>query len=127
MVSTSAADYLDKNTIAAISSDDNSGGSRRGMSRKLARLSPGRPVNPLPGKEEKEAVIAAAIDYTASLNFEGVDNDSDNGNNGNDGNDGNNGNGVGAGGGTTWDKQGGVGGGDGGGGGGGVAEVEQET
>jgi hypothetical protein len=104
MVSTRAADYLDKNTNAAIGGEDNGGGSRRGMSIWLARLLPGWPVIPLPGNDEEEAIIAAAIDYIASLKFNGDDN---NGNDGNeDGiNDGNNGSGIGAGGGgTTWDK-----------------------
>ncbi len=114
------ADYLDKNTSAAIGGDDNGGGSRRGMPRLLARLSPGRPLVPLPGNNKEEAVNARAIDYTAPLNFDDDDNDGDADNSNND-------SGVGAGGGgTMWDKQGGAGGGDGGGRGGGVGEVEQE-
>jgi hypothetical protein len=71
MVSTRAADYLGKNTSAAISGDDNGGGSRRGMPKPLARLSPGWLVAPLPGNNEEEAIIVAAIDYAASLNFHG--------------------------------------------------------
>ncbi len=108
MVSTRTADYLDKNTSAAIGGDNDGGGSRRGMARRLVRL--------LPGEDKEEAVIVASIDYTASFTFnfdsndndgnDGNDNDGNNGNNGNgnegnndNGVDGNNGNGVGAGGG----------------------------
>jgi hypothetical protein len=86
------ADYLDKNTSAAIGGDNNGSGSRRGMPRLLARLSPGRPLVPLPGNNEEEAINPGAIDYTAPLNFDNDDNDGDE-------DDGNNNNGIGAGGG----------------------------
>jgi hypothetical protein len=104
MVSTRAADHLEKNTSAAIGGDNDGSGSSRGAPGRLARLLPGRPVVSLPGNNKEEAAIAAAIDYTASLNFDGND---INGNNGeiNNGNDSNDGNGIGAGGGgTTWGK-----------------------
>jgi hypothetical protein len=74
------ADYLDKNTSAAIGGDDNGGGSRRGTPRRLASLSHGQPVVPLSGDNKEEAINAAAIDYTASLSFHDNNNDSDDGN-----------------------------------------------
>jgi hypothetical protein len=51
-------------------------------------------AHPLPGNNKEATTNAAAIDYTASLNFDDNDNDGDSG-------DGNNNNGVGAGGGGT--------------------------
>jgi hypothetical protein len=85
------ADYLEKNTSAAIGGDDNDGGSWRGTPRLSARQSPRWPPVPLPGNDEEEAVNEGAIDYTAPHNFD------DNDNNGDD-DDGNNNNGIGAGG-----------------------------
>jgi hypothetical protein len=43
----------------------------RRMPEPLARLLPRWLVSPLPGNNKEEAIIAAAIDYTASLNFHG--------------------------------------------------------
>jgi hypothetical protein len=86
------ADYLDKNTSAAIGGDVDGSGSRRGMPRLSARMSPGQPLVHLPGDNEEEVVNPRAIDYTAPLNFDNYDNNGDN-------DDGNNDNDVGAGGG----------------------------
>ncbi len=86
------ADYLDKNTSAAIGGDNNGSENRRGTPRRSASLSPRRPVIPLPGNNKEEAINAAAIDYTASLSFH------DDGNNGDAGNS-DDGKGFGAGGG----------------------------